>query len=86
MTELATRHGVMWVRTFGAGPVRVVALHGFTLHGGMYEHLAGVADTTVAAPDLPGHGKTAVTPITTRAAVDAVADLLGAIRPQPVLL
>ena len=42
MTALATRHGDMWVRTFGAGPIRVVALHGFTLHGGMYEHLAAL--------------------------------------------
>ncbi len=76
----------MWVRTFGAGPVRVVALHGFTLHGGMYEHLAAVVDTTIAAPDLPGHGRSTITPITTRTAVDAVADLLETIRPQPVLL
>ncbi len=86
MSVLATRHGDMWVRTFGTGPASVVALHGFTLHGGMYERLAGVAGTTIAAPDLPGHGRTTIAPITMRTAVDGVADLLASMAAPPVLL
>lgn len=86
MTQLATRHGGLWVRNFGDGPPRVVALHGFTLHGGMYEHLAEVSGFAIAAPDLPGHGRSTIEPISMRGAVDAVADLLATFDEPPVLL
>lgn len=86
MSVLATRHGDMWVRSFGTGSASVLALHGFTLHGGMYEQLATVADTTIVAPDLPGHGMTTITPVTMRTAVDGVADLLASVDRPPVLL
>jgi len=86
MTTLATRHGNLWVRTHGVGPPQVVALHGFTLHGGMFATLAGVAGITIAAPDLPGHGRSAVEPVTIGAAVDVVADLLRTLDPPPLLL
>ena len=86
MSALATGHGEMWVRTHGAGPVRVVALHGFTLHGDMYARLAETADAAVAAPDLPGHGKTAVQPITMGTAVDSMASLIRTLADPPVLL
>ncbi len=86
MTELATRHGGLWVRSFGDGPPRVVALHGFTLHGGMYEHLAAVSGIPIAAPDLPGHGKSSIKPISMRGAVDAIADLLITFDEPPVVL
>ncbi len=86
MSEMATRHGGLWVRTHGPGPAQVVALHGFTQHGGMFEHLAAVSDTTIAAPDLPGHGRTNVDPITIGTAVDAVCDLLATFAEPPPLL
>ena len=86
MSEMATRHGGLWVRTYGKDPAQVVALHGFTLHGGSYEHLAATAGITIAAPDLPGHGRTTVAPVTMRTAVDAVADLLATFATPPLLL
>ena len=86
VSELATRHGGIWVRRFGSAPAHVVALHGFTLHGGMYERLAAVAEVGFLAPDLPGHGRTTISPITTRTAVDGVADLLTTLDEPPLLL
>lgn len=77
MSEFATKHGGLWVRTFGEGRPGVVALHGFTLHGGMWESLADLISVPVAAPDLPGHGHTTVRPVTMRTAVDTVAAYLG---------
>jgi 2-succinyl-6-hydroxy-2,4-cyclohexadiene-1-carboxylate synthase len=85
MSEFPTRHGTLWVRHFGSGSARVVALHGFTLHGGMYEQLAGLIGEPLAAPDLPGHGRSRIEPVTMRTAVDAVADLLATVDP-PLLL
>ncbi len=86
MSEMATRHGGLWVRTHGPGAAQVVALHGFTQHGGMFEHLASVSGITIAAPDLPGHGRTKVDPITIGTAVDAVSDLLATFSKPPLLL
>jgi 2-succinyl-6-hydroxy-2,4-cyclohexadiene-1-carboxylate synthase len=86
MTQLATRHGSVWVRTFGAAPAPVVALHGFTLHGGMFATLAGELGMPVAAPDLPGHGRTAVVPITMETTVAALAELLEQYQNPPLLL
>jgi len=86
MSALATRHGGLWVRTYGSDPAQVVALHGFTLHGGMFEHLAATAGIAIAAPDLPGHGRTTVDPITLATAVDAISDLLATFAERPLLL
>lgn len=77
MTELPTRHGTLWVRAHGTGQPRVVALHGFSLHGGMWSRFAEYLGEPVAAPDLPGHGRTTIQPITMGTAVDAVAELLA---------
>ena len=86
MTAIATRHGDMWVRNFGDGPARVVALHGFTLHGEMYSRLADLSGVRIAAPDLPGHGRSEITPVTIGTAVDAVAELLRSLPEPPLLL
>ena len=86
MSLFATRHGDLWVRTHGTGSARIVALLGFTLHGAMFETLAGVIGETIAAPDLPGHGRTTVEPVSTRTAVDAVTDYLTDFAAPPLLL
>ena len=86
MTEVATRHGGMWVRSYGPDPARVVALHGFTLHGAMFERLAALIDGGLTAPDLPGHGRTNVNPVTMATAVDSVADVISGLNQKPVLL
>jgi len=82
----ATPFGPLHVRTHpGSGPP-LVALHGFTLHGGMFADLAAALDRTILAPDLPGHGRTEVTPITMETAVESVAAWLATLpRPLPVL-
>lgn len=86
MSELATPHGTLSVRTYGAPPAAVVALHGFTLHGGMFGGLAAATDAPIAAPDLPGHGRSTITPVAMRTAVSAVATLLAALPEPPLLL
>jgi 2-succinyl-6-hydroxy-2,4-cyclohexadiene-1-carboxylate synthase len=85
MTGIATRNGGMWVRSHGTGPSRVVALHGFSLHGGMWATIARELGESVIAPDLPGHGRTTIEPVTMRTAVDAVTELLSGLD-KPVLL
>jgi 2-succinyl-6-hydroxy-2,4-cyclohexadiene-1-carboxylate synthase len=85
MTEVATAHGGLWVRTHGMGQPRVVALHGFSLHGGMWAGFAKHLGEAVAAPDLPGHGRTKVEPVTMRTAVDAVSAMLAGYD-KPLLL
>ena len=86
MSELATRHGGLWVRSYGSETAQIVALHGFTLHGGMFEHLAATANVPIVAPDLPGHGQTRIDPITIGTAVDAIAELLATFAEPPLLL
>jgi len=86
MTAVVTRRGDLWVRNFGSGTPQVVALHGFTLHGGMFATLADTAGIATAAPDLPGHGRSAIQPVTIGSAVDAVADLLSTFATPPLLL
>ncbi len=86
MSNFPTQQGELWVRTFGDSPASVIALHGFTLHGGMFQTLADELGATVAAPDLPGHGRTAIEPITMDSAVAAVAELLTGMPIPPVLL
>lgn len=75
----------MWVHEFGEPPAAVVALHGFTLHGGMFADFAEELGVGVAAPDLPGHGRTEVDPVTTAAATTAIAEMLAGM-PRPLLL
>ncbi|MDH3306005.1 MAG: alpha/beta fold hydrolase [Acidimicrobiia bacterium] len=43
----------------GYPPARMVALHGFTQHGGMFLELAAELGVGVLAVDLPGHGEAA---------------------------
>jgi 2-succinyl-6-hydroxy-2,4-cyclohexadiene-1-carboxylate synthase len=76
----------MWVRQHGDPPAAVVALHGFTLHGGSFRSFAAELDETVAAPDLPGHGQTEIQPISVETATSAVATLLAQSVTPPVLL
>ncbi|MCP4306748.1 MAG: alpha/beta fold hydrolase [bacterium] len=86
MSTLDTGYGKLRVRTFGVAPAPVVALHGFTLHGGMFATLAEVAGTAIAAPDLPGHGQSEIDPVTIETAVGAIAELLGQYTEPPLLL
>ena len=62
-----------------SGPVRVLALHGLTGHGKRWQPLATqhLAEITVAAPDLIGHGRSSwAAPWTIDANVAALATLL----------
>ena len=85
MSELTTPHGALWVRSYGDPPAAIVGLHGFTLHGGMFANLAAATDAPMVAPDLPGHGRSNIEPITMTTAVAAVATLLK-VSPEPPLL
>lgn len=77
MPALPTSVGSVWVRRWSGPSPPLVALHGFTQHGGMFAELAGLLPGALVAPDLPGHGRTRVTPVTMAAAVTAVAELLA---------
>lgn len=71
------------------GPMRVLALHGLTGHGRRWESLATrhLADVSVAAPDLIGHGRSSWdAPWTIDANVAALAALLDADGGQPVVV
>lgn len=70
-------HGVLAVRVSDGGAPPLVCLHGFTLHGGMFAELAASLDRSIAAPDLPGHGKTSVDPVDLGVTLDALAGLLA---------
>jgi lipase len=62
-----------------AGPVRLLAIHGLTGHGKRWQPLATqhLAEITVAAPDLIGHGRSSwAAPWTIDANVAALAALL----------
>lgn len=64
----------MAVRRFDGGRPAIAALHGFGLHGGQFAPLAAVTGWAIDAPDLPGHGLTAIEPVdldTTLAALAA---------------
>ncbi len=86
MSGIDTEHGSLWVHRFGDGPPIVVALHGFTLNGASFERLAAELGSTVIAPDLPGHGRTNIDPITMDTTVAALVELLREIPEPPVLL
>jgi 2-succinyl-6-hydroxy-2,4-cyclohexadiene-1-carboxylate synthase len=86
MTVLETGNGPLWLWEYGSGSPRIVALHGFTLHGGSFAPLAAVVGETMLAPDLPGHGRTRVEPVTLDTAVNAIAELLDQLEAPPILL
>lgn len=65
------------VRRFAGRPPAIVALHGFTQHGGMFAELAAITGREILAPDLPGHGGAAAFPATFPAAIAAVAAVTG---------
>jgi lipase len=72
-----------------SGPVRLVALHGLTGHGKRWQPLANqhLAEITVAAPDLIGHGRSSwAAPWTIDANVTAVAELLELQADGPVVV
>lgn len=69
---------------FGPPPVRLVAFHGFTQRGTMFEELAALLEVGVLAPDLPGHGHAPAVE-DWDAAVDAASAHLEATGPMPLL-
>lgn len=70
------------------GPVQLLALHGLTGHGQRWQHLAErLPETTLAAPDLIGHGRSPWTaPWTLDANVSALSALLDKQANAPVLV
>jgi len=84
--EFPTSVGRLWVREHGAGGDPLVALHGFTLHGGMFATLAAKLGTRVLAPDLPGHGKTAIVPETTANTIVALTEWVAGFDAPPVVV
>lgn len=64
----------------------VVALHGFTLSGAQYGALADAIHRTVLAPDLPGHGRTTIEPVTLERTIEVVAGLVTANTPPLPLI
>lgn len=81
-----TRYGNVNHRSYGNEPAGLVALHGFTQHGGSFEELAAYLDVGLLAVDLPGHGATDVQPATFEVAVEVVSTVLEAQASPPVLL
>jgi 2-succinyl-6-hydroxy-2,4-cyclohexadiene-1-carboxylate synthase len=72
---------------YGVGPLRLAALHGFTLDGGMFAELAEVAGWSLVAPDLPYHGMPPGPPVAGIAGAAAeVAAVLERIDPPIPLL
>jgi lipase len=72
-----------------SGPVRLMAIHGLTGHGKRWQPLATqhLAEITVAAPDLIGHGRSSwAAPWTIDANVAALAALLEHQAEAPVVV
>ena len=72
-----------------SGPVRLLAIHGLTGHGKRWQPLANqhLAEITVAAPDLIGHGRSSwAAPWTIDANVAALAALLKREADGPVVV
>lgn len=86
MTQPSSDGGTLWVRRYGDPPSSVLALHGFTLHGGSLQPFATQLGETVLAPDLPGHGRTNIDPISMETAILAVCNLLAESEIPPMLL
>jgi lipase len=77
------------VHRFGPpGPLRMLALHGLTGHGGRWQHLACyLPEIAIAAPDLLGHGRSSrAAPWSIDANVAAMAALLDDEAETPVLV
>jgi lipase len=71
------------------GPVRLLALHGLTGHGQRWQPLAArhLAEVSVAAPDLIGHGRSSwAAPWTIDANIVALAALLEQQAEDPVVV
>ncbi len=71
-----------------SGPVRMLAIHGLTGHGGRWQQLGThLPAISVAAPDLIGHGRSSwAAPWTFEANAAAMAALLDAEAETPVLV
>ncbi len=71
-----------------SGPVRVLAIHGLTGHGGRWQQLGtDLPATSIAAPDLIGHGESSwAAPWTFEANAAAMAALLDAEAEAPVVV
>lgn len=83
---MTTPSGTLFVRRYGGNEPAVVALHGFSLTGASFEPVAAHLPQAVLAPDLPGHGRTTVTPVTMAAAAESIADLIrSSPGPAPLL-
>lgn len=68
----------------GQPPARLVAFHGFTQRGVMFQELATLLEVGVLAPDLPGHG--GAPPVDTwEQAVRAATTHIETIGPMPLL-
>jgi 2-succinyl-6-hydroxy-2,4-cyclohexadiene-1-carboxylate synthase len=63
-----------------------VALHGFTLTGASFAELAASLPAPLQAPDLPGHGRTTISPVEMATTVAALGDYLASLPRSPVLL
>jgi lipase len=81
---------LLHVHRYGpSGPVRLMAIHGLTGHGKRWQPLATqhLAEITVAAPDLIGHGRSSwAAPWTIDANVAALAALLEHQAEGPVVV
>jgi 2-succinyl-6-hydroxy-2,4-cyclohexadiene-1-carboxylate synthase len=75
VNTLAFEYGIVNYRRFGAGPPPIVALHGFSQHGGSFEELTTFVGPLLA-PDLPGHGLTTAGPVSMSVGVAAVAAVI----------
>ncbi|KZS63999.1 alpha/beta fold hydrolase [Mycobacterium pseudokansasii] len=71
-----------------SGPVQVLTIHGVTEHGQCWELLADrLPETTIAAPDLLGHGRSSwAAPWTIDANVSALAALIDEQADGPVVV
>ena len=74
---------MLGVRSVGTGPP-LVALHGFTHTSEQFVRLAAHLDRTVHAVDLPGHGDSAGADTDFPSVLDAIADVVARIDPNPV--
>lgn len=77
MEMIETGFGVVRVRRLGDYRPGLVALHGFTQHGGMFEEVASLLPGGLLAVDLPGHGTTEVEPVSFAGAVGSIAEVLA---------
>lgn len=73
-------------RLLGPAPPRLVALHGFTQHGGMFAEIADCLGRGLLAPDLPGHGVSSALPATWSSAIDVASAALDVVGPPAPLL